>query len=95
MHIGGTFANAYGQDGMDAGGISSAENVFPILWGLAIEIEMGVRVDQGHRPVFRVLQLMSDLHLGGCRECKPVSICLLGGSPYKGATDQADVTFYE
>jgi hypothetical protein len=39
---------------MDARGLGPKEDFFSIF---GVEIEMGVGVDQGHRSVFRVLQV--------------------------------------
>ncbi len=46
VHGVGAFADADGEDGVDAGGVGAGEDCFAVF---GVEVEMGVGVDEGHR----------------------------------------------
>ena len=50
----GAFADADGEDGVDAGGVGSARGLRRGRWSLGVEVEVGVGVDQGHSYDYRV-----------------------------------------
>ena len=43
-HGGGTFADADGEDGVDAGGVGSAKDFVEVVGGFGVEVEVGVGV---------------------------------------------------
>jgi hypothetical protein len=53
VHGVGAFADADGEDGLDAGGLGAAEDFVAVCWSLVVEVEMCVRVDQVHRALYQ------------------------------------------